>query len=184
MRENSKERSCCCGASSMSASGVSMSARASPAGGRWQSEQFDPVWGWPLACRVRWRVGAKTDVESTLWTRTWETQTNSQFSTVILIVHCPPLVDAAMQHECDDPSRFGSTDAIRGIAMKNHCAYCHGKFGLVRYRRAFKTFCSQTCVDHYRAWLRAEVGKRKSWSDCLWLASLNVVPYAGEKSSV
>ena len=68
--------------------------------------------------------------------------------------------------------------------MKNHCAYCHGKFGLVRYRRAFKTFCSQTCVDHYRAWLRAEVGKRKSWSDCLWLASLNVVPYAGEKSSV
>jgi hypothetical protein len=65
--------------------------------------------------------------------------------------------------------------------MKNHCAYCHGKFGLVRYRRAFKTFCSQTCVDHYRAWLRAEVGKRKSWSDCLWLASLNVVPYAGEK---
>jgi hypothetical protein len=30
----------------------------------------------------------------------------------------------------------------------------------------------------------AEVGKRKSWSDCLWLASLNVVPYAGEKSSV
>jgi hypothetical protein len=71
-----------------------------------------------------------------------------------------------------------------GIAMKNHCAYCHGKFGLVRYRRAFKTFCSQTCVDHYRAWLRVEVGKRKSWSDCLWLASLNVVPYAGEKSSV
>jgi hypothetical protein len=68
--------------------------------------------------------------------------------------------------------------------MKNHCAYCHGKFGLVRYRRAFKTFCSQTCVDHCRTWLRAEVGKRKSWSDCLWLASLNVVPYAGEKSSV
>jgi hypothetical protein len=68
--------------------------------------------------------------------------------------------------------------------MKNHCAYCHGKFGLVRYRRAFKSFCSQTCVDHYRAWLRAEVGKRKSWSDYLRLASLNVVPYAGEKSSV
>ena len=68
--------------------------------------------------------------------------------------------------------------------MKNHCAYCHGKFGLVRHRRAFKSFCSQACVDHYREWLRAEVRKRKSWSDCLWLASLNVVPYAGEKSSV
>jgi hypothetical protein len=44
---------------------------------------------------------------------------------------------------------------------KNHCAYCHGKFGLVRHRRAFKSFCSQKCVDHYKAWLRADVGKRK-----------------------
>ena len=76
------------------------------------------------------------------------------------------------------------SNRVNIITPKSHCAYCHGKFGLVRYRRAFKTFCSQTCVDHYRAWLRAEVGKRKSWSDCLWLASLNVVPYAGEKSSV
>jgi len=24
--------------------------------------------------------------------------------------------------------------------MKNHCAYCHGKFGLVRHQRAFKEF--------------------------------------------
>ncbi len=111
-------------------------------------------------------------------------QTNSQFSAVILIVHCLPLVDAAMQHEDDDPQPVRLNRCHTGIAMTNHCAYCHGKFGLVRYRRAFKTFCSQTCVNHYRAWLRAEVGKRKSWSDCLWLASLNVVPYAGEKSSV
>jgi hypothetical protein len=43
--------------------------------------------------------------------------------------------------------------------MKNHCACCHGKFGLMRHRRAFKSFCSQKCVDHYEAWLRAEVGK-------------------------
>ena len=83
-----------------------------------------------------------------------------------------------------DPQPVRLNRCHTGIAMKNHCAYCHGKFGLVRYRRAFKSFCSQTCVDHYRAWLRAEVGKRKSWSDGLWLASLNVVPYAGEKSSV
>jgi hypothetical protein len=34
------------------------------------------------------------------------------------------------------------------------------------------------CVDHYEAWLRAEVGKRKSWLDYLWSASLSVVPYA------
>ena len=89
-----------------------------------------------------------------------------------------------MQHWDHDPSTGRLNRCHTGIALKNHCAYCHGKFGLVRYRRAFKTFCSQTCVDHYRTWLRAEVGKRKSWSDCLWLASLNVVPYAGEKSSV
>jgi hypothetical protein len=65
--------------------------------------------------------------------------------------------------------------------MKNHCAYCHGKFGLMRHRRAFKSFCSQKCVDHYEAWLRAEGGKRKSWLDYL---SVGVVPYAGERSSV
>jgi hypothetical protein len=74
-------------------------------------------------------------------------------------------------------ARFGET------AMKNHCAYCHGKFGLVRHRRAFKSFCSQKCVDHYRAWLRDEVGKRKGWSDCLWSATLSVIPYVGERSS-
>ena len=61
--------------------------------------------------------------------------------------------------------------------MKNHCAYCHGKFGLVRHQRAFKSFCSQRCVDQYKAWLRTEVGKRKGWSDCLWFASLSVVPH-------
>jgi hypothetical protein len=65
--------------------------------------------------------------------------------------------------------------------MKNHCAYCHGKFGLVRHRRAFKSFCSQPCVEHYQAWLRAQAGKRKGWSDCLWsdcLWSASFVPGA------
>jgi hypothetical protein len=66
--------------------------------------------------------------------------------------------------------------------MNNHCAYCHGKFGLMRRRRAFKSFCSQKCVDHYEAWPRAEVGKRNGWSDYLWSASLSVVPYAGERN--
>ena len=41
--------------------------------------------------------------------------------------------------------------------MKNHCAYCHGKFGMVRHRRAFKAFCSQKCVDHHKAWLRSPI---------------------------
>jgi hypothetical protein len=67
--------------------------------------------------------------------------------------------------------------------MSNRCAYCHGKFGLVRHRRAFKSFCSQTCVDHYKAWLRAEVRQRKGWSDCLWAASLRVVPNPSETES-
>jgi hypothetical protein len=48
-------------------------------------------------------------------------------------------------------------------AVKNHCAYCHGKFGMVRHRRAFKVFCSQKCVAHHKAWLRAEARKRKGW---------------------
>ena len=64
--------------------------------------------------------------------------------------------------------------------MNNRCAYCHGKFGLVRHRRAFKSFCSQKCVDHHTAWLRAEVRQRKGWSDCLWSASLRVVPDPSE----
>ena len=67
-------------------------------------------------------------------------------------------------------------------AMKNHCAYCRGKFGMVRHRRAFKAFCSQKCVDHHKAWLRAEARKRRGWLDCLWSASLNVTPYATGRS--
>ena len=40
--------------------------------------------------------------------------------------------------------------------MMNHCAYCSGKFGLVRYRRGLKGFCSKACVDRHIAQLRAE----------------------------
>ena len=109
-------------------------------------------------------------------------KTNSQLMDVILMVHCNrPMLRRTTKR---DPQPAGSTEMPFGEeAMKNHCAYCHGKFGLVRHRRAFKSFCSQTCVDHYRTWLRGEVRKRKSWSDCLWSASLNVVPYSGERSS-
>ena len=44
--------------------------------------------------------------------------------------------------------------------MMNHCAYCSGKFGLVRYRRGFKGFCSKACVDRHIVQLRAEFRKR------------------------
>jgi hypothetical protein len=60
--------------------------------------------------------------------------------------------------------------------VKNRCAYCQGKFGLVRHRPAFKSFCSQKCVDHHQVWLRAEVCKRKGWLDCLWSANVDVMP--------
>jgi hypothetical protein len=65
----------------------------------------------------------------------------------------------------------------------NHCAYCHGKFGLVRHRRSFKSFCSRGCADQHTAWLRAQAGTRKGWFDCLWAASSNVRPYAGTQAS-
>ena len=44
--------------------------------------------------------------------------------------------------------------------MKNRCAYCYGKFGLVRHRRGFKGFCSKACVDRHIVQLRAEFQKR------------------------
>ena len=95
------------------------------------------------------------------------------------MVHCNrPL----LQRIIDAQSSMGRMPFGEG-AMKNHCAYCHGKFGLVRHHRAFKSFCSRECLDQYKAWLRAEVGKRKGWSDCLWAASLNVVPYVSGRSS-
>jgi len=43
--------------------------------------------------------------------------------------------------------------------MKNRCAYCQGKFGLVRHRRAFKSFCSQKCLELHQPSLRAEIPK-------------------------
>jgi len=58
--------------------------------------------------------------------------------------------------------------------MNNHCAYCYGKFGLVRHRRAFKAFCSQICMERYKLWLRT-ARKRGSWVEYLWSASLNFV---------
>jgi hypothetical protein len=138
----------------------------------------------PPACRARWRVVAQKNRHrfNALGRMGGRQNEFPQLKSVILIVHCNnQCCDALLR--CD-PQPVGSTEMPFGEeAMKNHCAYCHGKFGLVRHRRAFKSFCSQKCVDHYRTWLRAEVRKRKSWSDCLWLASLNVVPYAGERSS-
>ena len=67
--------------------------------------------------------------------------------------------------------------------MQNYCAYCHGKFGMVRHRRAFRSFCSKKCAEQHREWLRVQTHKRRGWLDCLWSASLNVIPYANGRSS-
>jgi hypothetical protein len=56
--------------------------------------------------------------------------------------------------------------------MQNHCSYCHGKFGLVRHRRASKSFCSQRCVDQHKARMRAERSKCRSLVD--WLIGVNI----------
>jgi hypothetical protein len=72
---------------------------------------------------------------------------------------------------------------IREEAMHNHCAYCHGKFGLVRHRRPSKSFCSRKCVDQHRIRLQTQRAKGKGWFDCLWAASLNVIPYAGVQTA-
>ena len=79
-------------------------------------------------------------------------------------------------------NRVGSTETPFGEeAMNNRCAYCHGKFGLVRQRRAFNIFCSQRFADGHKAWLRAEVRQRKGWFDCIWSASLGIVPHTSER---
>ena len=97
------------------------------------------------------------------------------------MVHCNrPLLHRIVQ-VCS--SSTAGTDAIRGGGYEEPLRALPGKFGLVRHRRAFKSFCSRKCVDHYKVWLRAEVGKRRGWSDCLWSASLGVIPYIGEKSA-
>jgi hypothetical protein len=92
--------------------------------------------------------------------------------------------EAASGFNTEENDMSGKITFVRANneASKNHCAYCHGKFGMVRHRRAFKAFCSQKCVDQHQTWLRAEVRKRRSWLDCLWSASLNVTAYARERS--
>jgi hypothetical protein len=59
--------------------------------------------------------------------------------------------------------------------VNNRCAHCHGKFGLVRHRRAFKPFCSKQCLDRYKVCRRA-VRTRKVWLDCLLALALLSAP--------
>ena len=69
------------------------------------------VW-WPLACRGAMPRRSKNRRRVKALDRVWETQTNSQSSAVILIVHCHwPMLQCNM---IDDSRTVGSTDAIRG----------------------------------------------------------------------
>jgi len=60
--------------------------------------------------------------------------------------------------------------------MNNHCAYCSGKFGLVRYHSTFKSFCSRACAEQHKNWLREQSRQRNSWVEFLWQASMNGAP--------
>jgi hypothetical protein len=44
--------------------------------------------------------------------------------------------------------------------MKRCCA-CNGRFGLIRYRLAQKSFCSKLCRDKYRADTERKVSRIK-----------------------
>jgi hypothetical protein len=61
---------------------------------------------------------------------------------------------------------LGSSDSIalfKKAAMKR-CFECNGRFGLIRYRLAQKSFCSKQRRDKFRADTERKVSRIKKWS--------------------
>jgi hypothetical protein len=52
--------------------------------------------------------------------------------------------------------------------MKNRCAYCHGRFGLVRHRHALHSFCSRICLERHKAVRQADLQKCTGFFDYIW----------------
>jgi hypothetical protein len=73
-----------------------------------------------------------------------------------------------------------------GASSSNRCAYCHGKFGLVRYHRGFKSFCSKACVDRHIVRLRGDLRKRRGWLDRLYSTCFSrpVIKHRAEAASI
>src|SRR5262249_20921349 len=84
--------------------------------------------------------------------------------------------------EADMSSKIASAPAGQE-ATRKHCAYCRGKFGMVRHRRAFKVFWMAELHGPSQGWVWGGCCQAQGWLDCLWSASLNVTPYATERSS-
>jgi len=44
------------------------------------------------------------------------------------------------------------------------CCECGGRFGLIRYRLAQRSFCSKQCRDKYRAETERKASRIKEWT--------------------
>jgi len=44
------------------------------------------------------------------------------------------------------------------------CCQCYGRFGLIQYRLAQKSFCSKQCRDKHKADTEREVSRIKEWT--------------------
>jgi hypothetical protein len=47
------------------------------------------------------------------------------------------------------------------------CSQCNGRFGLIRYRLAQRSFCSKDCRDKYGADTERKVSRIKEWTEFL-----------------
>jgi hypothetical protein len=52
-------------------------------------------------------------------------------------------------------------------AIMKRCCQCNGRFGLVRYRAAQKSFCSKKCRDKFRADTERKISRIKKWTEFL-----------------
>jgi hypothetical protein len=43
------------------------------------------------------------------------------------------------------------------------CYHCNGRFGLVRYRRADKAFCSERCLNKFKTDIEPKMSLIKEW---------------------
>jgi uncharacterized paraquat-inducible protein A len=44
------------------------------------------------------------------------------------------------------------------------CCQCNGRFGLIRYRLAQKSFCSRQCREKYKSDSDRKISRMKAWT--------------------
>jgi hypothetical protein len=62
---------------------------------------------------------------------------------------------------------FAETHKRPARLAPNRCYHCHGHFGLIRHRFAFKQFCSKACLERFRNDTDRETSRRKKWTEFL-----------------